>query len=119
MRAASAGSCSGTAPSAVTRPGKAAAAAASASFCTWQTSRASAGPASTGTRLIHGDSSRWSTPVAAACPSIVAMSVNSLVTELISRPRKVSRYCPLARLTAGRHCSGTWPAVISPTMTWQ
>jgi hypothetical protein len=90
-RAASGGSCSATAPTALTRPGWAAAAAASASFCTWQISRASSSSASTGTRLIQGDSSRWPIPVAAASASIAVTSVNSPVTELISRPRKPSR----------------------------
>ncbi len=57
-RAASPGNRSGTAPTALSRPGRAATIAARASFCTWHTSRASSWPASTGTRLIQGDSSR-------------------------------------------------------------
>src|SRR5439155_4222409 len=79
------------APTALTRPGWAAAAAASASFCIWQIRRASRRSASTGTRLIQGESSRWPTPVAADSVSMAATSVNSPVTELISRPRKPSR----------------------------
>src|SRR5215470_13148075 len=118
-RAASGGSCSTTAPTALTRPGRAAAIAASAALCTSQTFRASAGSASVGTSEIHGDSSRWSTPVAAAAPSISSTSVNSPTTELMSRPRNASRYRPLSRLTAGRQFSGTARAVISSTMTWQ
>src|SRR5215469_4938670 len=118
-RAASGGSCSTTAPTALTRPGSAAVIVASAALCTSQTFRASAGWASVGTSEIHGDSSRWSTPVAAAAPSISSTSVNSPTTELMSRPRNASRYRPVSRLTAGRQFSGTARAVISSTMTWQ
>src|SRR5215470_18117741 len=118
-RAASGGSCSTTAPTALTRPGCATVIAASAVLCTSQTFRASAGSASVGTSEIHGDSSRWSTPVAAAAPSICPTSVNSPTTELMSRPRNASRYRPFSRLTAGRQVSGTARAVISSTMTWQ
>ena len=116
-RAASSGSCSTTAPTALSCPGCAAVSAASAALCTSQTSRAVAGSASAGTRLIHGDSSSRSTPVAAACPSIVSTSVNSLTTEPMPRPRNARRYRPPSRLITGRQSGGTVRAVISSTMT--
>ena len=41
-----------------------------------------AGSASTGTSRIHGDSSRWLTPAAAACASMTSTSLNSPVIEV-------------------------------------